>query len=343
MKDYVWTYWTKPQNKKINYFNLACLGLSTSVVKKHGNARAIYTDSDGAKQIEKYNINVPAIVSLDEINEEDSRKWALSKINTYSKIEFPCIHIDYDVFLWKEQNISSSDYCVQSLENEDFFTLIYKKTFDDFIDDSGYCPMEIAKFLSKQIYAGYNMGYVQINNLDFIKEYAAASMNIFKSMKTFYRHNNIFPEQYLFYCMTELKGLHIDCLFNNNSDIDDQCVNSGYTHLMGAKNKGRNIIFNKILNRLKIENEECYNAISKEIDWSIFDIGKSLAKSAKDFAAGGMEFTDEKTYKERVDICKACEHYDPTGYNGTGKCSICKCSTSAKPKLASAQCPIEKW
>jgi hypothetical protein len=162
-------------------------------------------------------------------------------------------------------------------------------------------------------------------------------------MKTFHRHNNVFPEQYLFYCMSKAKGLNVDCLFNNDLSWDEQCTTSGYTHLMEGKNKNRSVLFKKILNKLKIENEECYNVISKEIDWSLFEVGKSLTKSAKDFAASGMELADEKTYNQRVDTCKACEHYDPSGYNNTGKCSICKCSTVAKPKIASARCPIEKW
>ena len=51
MNEYIWTYWTKPQGGKISYFDIACIGLSTALAKKHGNAKTIYTDSDGARQI----------------------------------------------------------------------------------------------------------------------------------------------------------------------------------------------------------------------------------------------------------------------------------------------------
>jgi hypothetical protein len=343
MNNYIWTYWTKPQGGKISYFDIACIGLSTALAKKHGNAKAIYTDSDGARQIEKYKIGVPIIVSLDELSGEDPRKWALAKINTYSKIDSPCIHIDYDVFLWKEQKKSSADYCLQSLEEGGNFTEIYKNTFNNFLNDAGYCPKEISPFSSKEIFAGYNMGYLQINKLDALEEYTAASLKIFSGMKTFHRHNNVFPEQYLFYCMAKSKGVDVDFLFNNELSWDEQCTTSGYTHLMEEKKKNRSSIFRRILERLKAENEDCYNAISKEIDWSIFEVGKSLVNSARDFAVSGMELASTDTYNGRLDICKACEHYDPSGYNNTGKCSICKCSTVAKPKLASAKCPIERW
>jgi hypothetical protein len=177
----------------------------------------------------------------------------------------------------------------------------------------------------------------------FLEKYTSAAIKIFEAMKTFDRQNNIFPEQYLFYCMAKTNGLIVDTLFSNEKTWDEQCTLSKYTHLMEEKNKNKNVLFRKILNKLNAENKECYDTISKEIDWSLWEVGKLLAKSAKDFAASKMELADEKTYNQRVDTCKACEHYDPSGYNNTGKCSICKCSTVAKPKIASARCPIEKW
>jgi hypothetical protein len=232
---------------------------------------------------------------------------------------------------------------MQSLEVDGNFTEIYKNTFNDFLSDAGYCPNEISLYSYAETFAGYNMGYFQINNLLFLEKYTSAAIKIFEAMKTFDRQNNIFPEQYLFYCMAKTNGLIVDTLFSNEKTWDEQCTLSKYTHLMEEKNKNKNVLFRKILNKLNAENKECYDTISKEIDWSLWEVGKLLAKSAKDFAASKMELADEKTYNQRVDTCKACEHYDPSGYNNTGKCSICKCSTVAKPKIASARCPIEKW
>ena len=44
--DYIWTYWTKPHKGEISHFDIACLGLSTSLVKTHGKAKCIYTDTN---------------------------------------------------------------------------------------------------------------------------------------------------------------------------------------------------------------------------------------------------------------------------------------------------------
>jgi hypothetical protein len=343
MIDYIWTYWTKPHAGATNFFDLACLGLSVALAGKHGTAKLVYTDSEGARQIDRFKIGAPSLVSLESLKNENPQKWALPKIDTYSKIDFSGTHIDYDVFLWKEQSKSCADFCCQSLEAEGSFIEVYKTTFHDFLNDAGYCPVEISDFSSKEIYAGYNMGYLQINNWEFINEYAEVARNIFGGMKTFHRHNNIFPEQYLFYCMAKKKDLQVDILFNNLLSWDEQCVQSGYTHLMGEKRENKNMLFRRILKKLEVENHECHRAIVKEIDWSMFEVGKSLVRTAKNFAAGGGKLVDEETYQARVSLCTSCEHYDPTGYNNTGKCAICKCSTVAKPKLAVSSCPVGKW
>ena len=259
--DYIWTYWTKPHKGEISHFDIACLGLSTSLVKTHGKAKCIYTDTNGKKQIEKYAIGVECTDSLSDIQDEDNKKWAISKINTLSKIDYPCIHIDYDVFLWKEQIKSKSDFCCQSMEKGQNFTELYKKTTNDYILDCGIIPKEIKNYSENQIYAGYNMGYIQINNLNFLNIYVKESFSIFSKMKTFHNHNNIFPEQYLFYCMTSTYKKNVDVLFNNDSDWNDQCTKSGYTHLMEEKIYNRQSIFKKIMLRLKEYNPDCYSAI----------------------------------------------------------------------------------
>lgn len=340
--EYIWTHWTKPQ-PNISYFDIACLGLSTALAKTHGTAKLIYTDQRGAEHIGKYLIGVPCVKSLSDIQEEDPRKWALSKINTYSKINYPCVHIDYDVFLWKEQKRSSADFCCQSSEDLGNFSDIYKATFHDFQRDAGWIPEEISKYSSQEIYAGYNMGYLQINNWQFLNKYAKESLPIFDGMKTFHRHNNVFPEQYLFYCMTKSHGINVDILFDNEKSWDEQCTQSGYTHLMEEKKKNRSSLFKRIMAKLEQYNPACHAAISKEIDWSVFEVGKSLVNSATSIISGGGKTTNEDTYNNRVNICKACEHHDASGYGGTGKCSICKCSTVAKPKMQDSKCPIDKW
>ena len=50
-------------------------------------------------------------------------------------------------------------------------------------------------------------------------------------------------------------------------------------------------------------------------------------------------FVRKETYKERITICKGCEHY----FKLTGNCKLCGCFMKVKHKLAMAECPIGKW
>jgi ribosomal protein L32 len=48
---------------------------------------------------------------------------------------------------------------------------------------------------------------------------------------------------------------------------------------------------------------------------------------------------EDKLSKERLDICKGCEHLIPV----THQCKECGCFMNAKTKLPNAVCPIGKW
>jgi hypothetical protein len=52
--------------------------------------------------------------------------------------------------------------------------------------------------------------------------------------------------------------------------------------------------------------------------------------------------TDEQ-YIERFNKCKACKSWNPTGFNNTGECTECNCSTIVKLKLTTTECPLGTW
>lgn len=41
----------------------------------------------------------------------------------------------------------------------------------------------------------------------------------------------------------------------------------------------------------------------------------------------------------RLQICKACQHYNQTTQN----CNLCRCQLSSKASKPEARCPIGKW
>ena len=52
-----------------------------------------------------------------------------------------------------------------------------------------------------------------------------------------------------------------------------------------------------------------------------------------------MIFLDKQAKRERLDICKACEHFQKK-YR---RCKKCGCIIEAKAGLYHARCPIGKW
>lgn len=76
---------------------------------------------------------------------------------------------------------------------------------------------------------------------------------------------------------------------------------------------------------------------------SLTDMTKSLFQSATRWMRNGLVTTDEETLKTRIETCKACEFWNPNGFNGTGRCTKCGCSTWAKLRMATEKCPLGKW
>ena len=50
-------------------------------------------------------------------------------------------------------------------------------------------------------------------------------------------------------------------------------------------------------------------------------------------------FVNKKTYKERLDICRGCEHY----FKPTGNCKVCGCFMRIKASIGVMECPKEYW
>jgi hypothetical protein len=70
---------------------------------------------------------------------------------------------------------------------------------------------------------------------------------------------------------------------------------------------------------------------------------KSFYGASKKFIGAGMLIATEEDVKKRLDICSTCEWWDSAALNKTGRCKKCGCSTWAKLRMATEQCPIGKW
>lgn len=273
--DYIWTYWPDPRKAAQVHFDLACLALSSAFIARYATPRAVYTNSEGARQIERYGIPVPILCTLDHLDGENPGKFALAKIDTYSRVQSPCTHIDYDVFLSRFQPISSADFCCQSLEHDGIFRGTYKSIHDCFLDEGGILPPEMLPYSQTQDFRGYNMGFVQVNNLDFLHKYAAISRPLFSQMKTVDYGNNALPEQFLFYCMVRTAGIQVDELFPESlwdePTRDKRHSENGYTHFMGKKNRMKKHLLNLVLDKLEQLAPAIHAAILPDIEWAAYD------------------------------------------------------------------------
>lgn len=75
---------------------------------------------------------------------------------------------------------------------------------------------------------------------------------------------------------------------------------------------------------------------------SIIEMAENFAESAAEWVKNGAPVVSKAEFKQRADICSACEFFDPKAFAGKGRCTQCGCS-SFKLFLATARCPIGKW
>jgi hypothetical protein len=62
-----------------------------------------------------------------------------------------------------------------------------------------------------------------------------------------------------------------------------------------------------------------------------------IAQSIGTWVRAGAPLTRIKDFQTRLDICKDCQHFDG------GFCGKCGCVILLKARLATSQCPEDKW
>lgn len=84
-------------------------------------------------------------------------------------------------------------------------------------------------------------------------------------------------------------------------------------------------------------------AVPEHVPPSITDMAKSFFSSAAKFVAAGLPRTPLEQLQVRLDTCKVCQYWNPEGFGGTGSCRQCGCSTQAKLRMATSECPMGYW
>ena len=69
----------------------------------------------------------------------------------------------------------------------------------------------------------------------------------------------------------------------------------------------------------------------------------NLASSMAKWVAAGMTVVNAEQFDMRLAVCRGCEKWDGEALAGLGRCQECGCSTQAKLRLATEQCPLGRW
>jgi hypothetical protein len=247
-----WTGNNKDMHKSYGWleskYHLYGWALSCCQLRKFYDDVELVTDKFGHYLlIEKLQLPYTKVhVILDELNGYNENLWALAKIKAYSHMQEPFLHVDGDVFIWEpfDEGLLACGLITQNIE---FTTAYYNEMWSNIFPFLDYVPQSMDKFIDGTHKNAYNMGIFGGNDLEFIKEYCAASLrfvdrNKQNTGKIDLFNFNIFFEQVLFYEMSEIHQKKVDVLIHEEigdneykgfGNFDEVPHKRTYLHLLG--------------------------------------------------------------------------------------------------------------
>jgi hypothetical protein len=221
--------------------------LSALLIKKHGYEIDMYCD--------EYSYNIYSMIPYNNITivdfaEDgiDSKFWIYGKIKTHSLMNEPYVHIDGDVFLFRDvigDNLKKYGSVVQMIENEKMMNSFYEnynKSIDPFLKLNDNINW------NKYNLSAYNCGVVGFNDMTMKNKYANTVKNTllalsksadFNDIKHKYSGMFLIVEQsYLYYLLNEenrkpFEILNINEVVKRNYNWNSVANEMGYVHLWG--------------------------------------------------------------------------------------------------------------
>ncbi|NME66798.1 DUF6734 family protein [Flammeovirga aprica] len=242
------SFWTKPysNNKDHNlswndrkYFYISWI-LSNHLINQKFSSTELVTDTLGKHlliDILKLKYNK---VSTDlDIIPYDTKYWTFGKIVTFSKQNKPFIHIDYDAFLFKENNFSfKEDICVQNIETDvDTYYNAHKSLYNSSLEENiAYNTGIVGGEDLKSYYQLFE--YMEVIYDSFLKNTTYNSDNIYTDIA-------IYVEQYGLFKVAKERNKRVSCLLKDLTCISQYSEVSSFnnkwdfTHVLGYYNKKR--------------------------------------------------------------------------------------------------------
>lgn len=235
--------WASPE------YHLMSWALSSLQLNKFYQKIELYANSNAA-QLLVDTLELPynkVNITHDNLNPVNENLWALPKVFTYSLQEEPFLHVDGDVFIFKQLPNSTlkSELIAQNIEEA---TNYYISTQKELMENFTYFPDCVkADFFSSVPIKAVNAGILGGNNISFIKEYASAAFdyinrNVDRLPLITVDRFNVFFEQHLFYSLAKERNIPIGVLigevikdneYKYIGDIHEVPCCKNYIHLLG--------------------------------------------------------------------------------------------------------------
>ncbi len=281
----VWSYWSKPAHYVTSVpwctplASLLSWVLSVRCAQNFFKRTVLVTDDAGARMlIDGLGLNFTQVsLELNNIADFHQNWWALGKIIAYGIQKEPFIHIDNDVFFWKDLplELRNAKLIVQSPENVSLQDSVYHHhRLDSLKQDGGWLPEELSWYRTTPYpHKASNCGIFGGNDLEFIQYYSENAIHFIKHPlnKTKWvtsPYDNVLIEQYyLNACVayhnlnvnSKYSGIEINYLFPPpmNPFLREISELVGYTHLIGFA-KGNRYIASLLESRVKASYPEEY-------------------------------------------------------------------------------------
>jgi hypothetical protein len=220
-------------------------------------------------------------IELNKLKEEDPHWWTLGKLYAYRLQRQPFIHIDNDVFLWKElpPGIAQSAIFAQNPERFTFGEGAYRPDlWEDAVQGvDGALPCEWTWYTRRRGSAAICCGIVGGCNSEFLAHYADRAIHMVQDTQnrravvkdTEKLGYNILAEQYFLAACIKYHQLHthspflgieVKFLFESEEQLWRKAKRLGYTHLIaGAKRNVR--IAERLERRVRYDYPEQYHRL----------------------------------------------------------------------------------
>lgn len=253
-------------NYLINFYSLL---LSYATLKKLYGHVTMYCNEDACDKMLKY-IPYDDIVKTNPLNVHSGNyrnEWGLLKFHVFGLQKEPFIHVDGDVFIFKDLfshfiNDKSYKCIVQSIEIDKKYAIydtFYFANKDKLINIELVDESIINE--SYQQYGsiiGYNNGVIGFNDMKFMRKYIKSAMNMNELINSgeliAAKHQTMIFEQFLLYLLAQKNKINVFKVLPSD-DIKDIGYNEtgkkhGYTHLLSGNKYVGNFVMlvrNKIL------------------------------------------------------------------------------------------------